>query len=890
MLNQNTIAKLLILLSQQVLAYPKMGTYYLRDDNDNDNQIYMLALNQDHLPSGEYTDNCVGKIAPYQDVLDNLWRYNVTPVNFAGNFTSSRIQSFYSYYLAKNNWIYGCLFPEEKGPYYYGELYRNITAFVDEDFVKRITSAMEKYEGPTYQRYKDDIDKSELRVFISNGILLVLGTLLELSLLILMIRIGECYVIPSIKKKFSNSNRKTSQKKIEAVPLEVKIDGPPTDKTPLLPNEQKVSQKQVQSPEIDKLVKQAEKYKTENKFDEAKRCYLKILEIDQRNEIAWYQKGLLLQVQGYLDDAVKAFAEVLTINPHHFKAYQQQVVSHLKLKDYSIALKCCDLFIEKNQENYEAKKLKCLVLLAEAVSPLEKLDNKITDLISYIKIVINSLPPIKRNILEFGEKNFPHQFFHLLLIGLYRYQGLYGDAYKACSRAEQDDVFKSNYLQDYYVYICLQEHDLSGVRKYLDNKSTLPLAIQANAFLQQDEKTRQEELERAEQAASDNREKLILLFFERGQIHEARKEIESAIECYQRVLQYEPEHLLVRLHLKKLKNPISDNNNQKDTKVLLETNKQDKNFQHIPNSAIVRERKIFETNYSLVYQGRYQGASVAIKEPKNKEANTAILQEIIILKKCNHPNIITMLAMASFNEQFSIVMEYMEAGSLYQLLHAKTPTIATEQIDNIALGIAKGVAYLHDQNIIHRDLKSLNILMQRKKNQFQVKISDFGSAQALLPRETVCRAEFAGTIRWAPPEAFERQATKAGDIYSYGVVLWELIARKLPLQSYSNMDIPSKLKTEEKRPEIIPETCPYKISVLMDKFCWRKYPTQRPTAKQIVQYLEHKSIDISLLAQQSILNQNNSSLEKEAQDNNNQKLDSAFSIVSNAFTPHVSYL
>jgi len=97
---------------------------------------------------------------------------------------------------------------------------------------------------------------------------------------------------------------------------------------------------------------------------------------------------------------------------------------------------------------------------------------------------------------------------------------------------------------------------------------------------------------------------------------------------------------------------------------------------------------------------------------------------------------------------------------------------------SIAIGAAKGMAYLHDNNVIHRDLKSPNILVTADWNG---KITDFGGSRAAQSTATMTRGTAVGTVRWAAPEvhALENYTEKV-DVYSFGVVLWEMLTFELP--------------------------------------------------------------------------------------------------------------
>lgn len=128
---------------------------------------------------------------------------------------------------------------------------------------------------------------------------------------------------------------------------------------------------------------------------------------------------------------------------------------------------------------------------------------------------------------------------------------------------------------------------------------------------------------------------------------------------------------------------------------------------------------------------------------------------------------------------YCIITEYMSQGNLRMYLNKKEPySLSTETILRLALDISRGMEYLHSQGVIHRDLKSNNLLLN---DEMRVKVADFGTSCL----ETQCREEKGnmGTYRWMAPEMIkERRYTRKVDVYSFGIVLWELTTALLPFQ------------------------------------------------------------------------------------------------------------
>lgn len=128
---------------------------------------------------------------------------------------------------------------------------------------------------------------------------------------------------------------------------------------------------------------------------------------------------------------------------------------------------------------------------------------------------------------------------------------------------------------------------------------------------------------------------------------------------------------------------------------------------------------------------------------------------------------------------YCIITEYMSQGTLRMYLNKKEPySLSIETVLRLALDISRGMEYLHSQGVIHRDLKSNNLLLN---DEMRVKVADFGTSCL----ETRCRETKGnmGTYRWMAPEMIkEKPYTRKVDVYSFGIVLWELTTALLPFQ------------------------------------------------------------------------------------------------------------
>eukprot|EP00267_Zea_mays_P053904 XP_020407099.1 putative ACT-domain containing protein kinase family protein isoform X2 [Zea mays] len=168
-------------------------------------------------------------------------------------------------------------------------------------------------------------------------------------------------------------------------------------------------------------------------------------------------------------------------------------------------------------------------------------------------------------------------------------------------------------------------------------------------------------------------------------------------------------------------------------------------------SMLTRGDKIASGSSADLYRGTYKGHDVAIKCLRslylNNPSEVEFLQEVLILSGVNHENILQFYGACTKHPNYCIVTEYMPGGNIYDFLHKQNNFLDLHKILRFAIDISKGMDYLHQNNIIHRDLKSANLLLGHDQ---VVKIADFGvarhgSQQGQMTAET-------GTYRWMAPE------------------------------------------------------------------------------------------------------------------------------------------
>mmetsp|Transcript_12570 Transcript_12570/g.18481 ORF Transcript_12570/g.18481 Transcript_12570/m.18481 type:complete len:1027 (+) Transcript_12570:193-3273(+) len=297
---------------------------------------------------------------------------------------------------------------------------------------------------------------------------------------------------------------------------------------------------------------------------------------------------------------------------------------------------------------------------------------------------------------------------------------------------------------------------------------------------------------------------------------------------------------------------------------------------------IFLQRIIGEGTFGRVWSARWRSAKVAVKEFVFAQAAVAgksamqeeIIQEIIgeagMMAILRHPNVLQLFGCSLTAQAIWIVSELCSLGSLRQLLDDHEKILPLGLRVSMALQVAEGMAYLHNQDppIIHRDLKSHNIFVhetftacdsERESDQgilrnedaspnmmfrFKVevdkletestilaKIGDWGSARATLSGSRTM-THGVGTACWLAPEVIKHaRSSKFSDVYSYGIVLWELATREEVYQGLETTQIIAKVANESLRPPV-PHDCPWKHIMVK---CWEENPLDRLEFDEIVE-------------------------------------------------------
>ncbi|OWZ09650.1 TKL protein kinase [Phytophthora megakarya] len=277
-----------------------------------------------------------------------------------------------------------------------------------------------------------------------------------------------------------------------------------------------------------------------------------------------------------------------------------------------------------------------------------------------------------------------------------------------------------------------------------------------------------------------------------------------------------------------------------------------------------------------VYKAQWLGIEVAMKVIKLPNGGTAgvvdaelyrtiiqnseeaFIEEAKLCSRLRHPNITLFMRAGYYEGKLGILTEYCSRGSLKDVLKRHFPLSWRRKVA-LALHISKGLTYLHARNptYIHRDLKASNILVTET---WQAKLADFGISKVSnfvnrvrYSERTVSLAEqnpsvsdeltsFAGTWRWNAPEILQDphncRYSRATDMYSFGMVLWEIASDGAVPFSDTKFDFEVREKVlVEQRPPINPgQRCPQRFAKLIEE-CWAQNPSHRPSAPEAAEIL-----------------------------------------------------
>ncbi|KHN02891.1 Serine/threonine-protein kinase CTR1 [Glycine soja] len=248
--------------------------------------------------------------------------------------------------------------------------------------------------------------------------------------------------------------------------------------------------------------------------------------------------------------------------------------------------------------------------------------------------------------------------------------------------------------------------------------------------------------------------------------------------------------------------------------------------------------QIGQGSCGTVYHALWYGSDVAVKVFSKQEYSDDVIlsfrQEVSVMKRLRHPNILLFMGAVTSPQRLCIVTEFLPRGSLCRLLHRNTSKLDWRRRVHMALDIARGVNYLHHCNppIIHRDLKSSNLLVDKN---WTVKVGDFGLSR--LKHETFLTTKTGrGTPQWMAPEVLRNEPSdEKSDVYGFGVILWEIVTEKIPWDNLNSMQVIGAVGFMNQRLEIPKNVDPRWASII--ESCWHSDPACRPTFPELLERL-----------------------------------------------------
>jgi tRNA A-37 threonylcarbamoyl transferase component Bud32 len=264
---------------------------------------------------------------------------------------------------------------------------------------------------------------------------------------------------------------------------------------------------------------------------------------------------------------------------------------------------------------------------------------------------------------------------------------------------------------------------------------------------------------------------------------------------------------------------------------------------------------IGEGSFGQVFKGLLWGKEVAIKKLKfdsswqSRRQRQDFVKEIKMMASLRHPNVI--LWMGVCLDPPAIITELLERGSLSDVLHIRAECLNWNQRLSLSMDMCLGVNYLHNLGIVHQDLKSSNLLIDRHYN---LKVGDFGlshfvrNAIAAGKEDSMLYDGAGGTAAYMAPELLrsgQRVGTFKSDVYSVGIILWEIAAQRKPFDGRE--DTLSMLyhvdeNLERPRLEVISGSPRGLVELIQD--CWAPSPENRPGMEQVISRLRDTQLTL----------------------------------------------
>eukprot|EP00935_MAST-01C_sp_MAST-1C-sp1_P001961 g1961.t1 len=259
-------------------------------------------------------------------------------------------------------------------------------------------------------------------------------------------------------------------------------------------------------------------------------------------------------------------------------------------------------------------------------------------------------------------------------------------------------------------------------------------------------------------------------------------------------------------------------------------------------SALEFEVRLAEGSTAVVWSGKYQDAPAALKKVKyagkegsgdDAKEDAEMKREAYLMTKLRHPHIVQFYALSIHEGSLCLVMELMDS-SLRDLLDQNSRELTLAVKSKILNGTCLGLKYLHSRRplVIHRDLKSMNILVDKHMH---AKLTDFGISRAKQSAQQALTS-FSGTVAWMAPELLSAQAsyTEAVDVYALGMVFFEALTHEVPWNGYHIGQMVTAVAQSGARPQLwnCTSEAESRLQKLMTR-CWSQEAKDRPLMDEV---------------------------------------------------------
>ncbi|XP_078174471.1 putative serine/threonine-protein kinase SIS8 isoform X2 [Carex rostrata] len=240
-------------------------------------------------------------------------------------------------------------------------------------------------------------------------------------------------------------------------------------------------------------------------------------------------------------------------------------------------------------------------------------------------------------------------------------------------------------------------------------------------------------------------------------------------------------------------------------------------------------------SFGEVYKGDWHGTEVAVKKFLHQDISSDALEEfrseVRIMKRLRHPNVVLLMGAVTRVPHLSIVTEFLPRGSLFRLIHRPNNQLDEKRRLRMALDVARGMNYLHNCTpmVVHRDLKSPNLLVDKN---WVVKVCDFGLSR-MKHNTFLSSRSTAGTAEWMAPEVLRNEPSdEKCDVFSFGVILWELCTLQQPWEGMNPMQVVGAVGFQHRRLDVPNNMDPVVSKIIQD--CWQTDPKLRPSFSEIM--------------------------------------------------------